>query len=161
MHDACRKVLQDAGVEFEILEHKEVLSCEDVQRELGVPIDRVIKTLILKIDDKFFGLVTFGEKRVNFRAIEKFFGKKVSLCPREIVESVTGQQIGGLSPILLDLDLIVDSKIATEEKVFCGTGSRRHSLIIRGIDLFEFLLKSKNCLILSNGGDLFGFRNSD
>lgn len=147
--EAILQEMRDSGINFDLLEHGSVLRCSDVKKELGVPMERIVKTIILKSDQGFFGFVTLADSKVDLRLLEKITGMKFSLCPRELVEKVTGQELGGISPLLLEIDIILDGRIAKDEILFCGTGSRTGSIAIRGKDLFNFLLSKKRCIVIN------------
>ncbi|GEM_PF-964209 len=153
--------MRESGINFEIIEHKSVLRCTDVTRELGVPLERIIKTLILKSGDRFIGLVTLGSSRVDLELLSKFTGMRLSLCPKELVENVTGLELGGITPILLEMDLILDERIASDEVFLCGTGKKTSSMAISGRDLFNFLVKKRRCITVNLGGDFCGCGEQD
>lgn len=142
--------LDRLGIGYEIQEHSSVFSCEDVVKILNVPMNRVVKTLILTDGNDVFAVVIRGDKKVRTSDIKRIFGKKLSFLRADAVERMLNQPVGALSPLLLEMEIAVDEDLNTEEHVLCGTGSNTHTLKIKGKDLIKVLSKRK-CLMTKMG----------
>lgn len=96
-------------------------------RALGVPSERVFKTLVLRLDDGLVVAVVPVSGRLNLRALAAAGGGKRAVLaePRE-AERTTGYPIGGISPIgqRHRLPTIVDASAQTQPTVFVSGGRR-------------------------------------
>ena len=77
------------------------LSCTHVAAQLGEPIGRVFKTLVLRGDRSgYFVCVVPGDHEVDLKAAARISGnKKADLIPMKELLPVTGYIRGGCSPI--------------------------------------------------------------
>ncbi len=77
------------------------LSCTHVAAQLGEPIDRVFKTLVLHGERSgYFVCVVPGDREVDLKLAARVSGnKKVDLIPMKELLPVTGYIRGGCSPI--------------------------------------------------------------
>ena len=60
--------------------------------------------------------------------------RKISFAPMDLAVSLTGMEYGGITPIGLPADwpIIVDSRIASLEKVVVGSGLRNSKILVSG-----------------------------
>jgi len=60
--------------------------------------------------------------------------RKVSFAPMEKAVAMTGMEYGAITPIGLPADwpILIDSRVASSEKVIIGSGERRSKLLVPG-----------------------------
>ena len=98
------RLLERAGIRYELIPYrvgKEHLSAAQVAGQLGEPVGRVFKTLVLRGDRTgFFVCVVPGDHEVDLKAAARVSGnKKADLIPVKELLPVTGYIRGGCSPV--------------------------------------------------------------
>ena len=98
------RLLERAGIRYELIPYrvgKEHLSAAQVAGQLGEPVGRVFKTLVLRGDRTgFFVCVVPGDHEVELKAAARVSGnKKADLIPVKELLPVTGYIRGGCSPV--------------------------------------------------------------
>ena len=99
--ESTLKLMRELGVEGEILRHEKVSgrTSSGAAEALGVPISRVLKTLIFTSKGKYVAVITRGDKRVDTKALQKVSGlKKPRLARPDEVKALTGFSPGGVPP---------------------------------------------------------------
>ncbi|MDK2464690.1 MAG: YbaK/EbsC family protein [Candidatus Korarchaeota archaeon] len=95
------ELMSRLGIDGEILRHEEVSgrTSEGAAEALGVPLERVVKTLIFTAGGRFAAVVTLGDRRVDVKALRDLVGlKKPRLATPEEVERLLGFSPGGIPP---------------------------------------------------------------
>jgi Cys-tRNA(Pro) deacylase len=97
-------------------------------RELGVPENIVIKTLVMERDDKQPLIVLMhGDKQVSTKELARVIGvKTVSPCKPEVADRHSGYQVGGTSPFgtRKPMPIYMEKTIADLERIFINGGGR-------------------------------------
>lgn len=98
------RILDRLRITYEILEYtieSEELGANHVARELGIPLEQVFKTLVVKGERT--GLIVCcipGHKELNLKKVATITNnKKVELVPSQEVLKLTGYLRGGCSPL--------------------------------------------------------------
>jgi len=133
------EILESLGIEYRLIELEErALSIEDVIRYSKEPInvDEICKTMILKDrEGGRYAVFLLGGDRVDYRKAGEAIGKKVSIASFQEVKEAVGVDPGAVCPLLLELDLFVDSKVMALERINFGSGNHLYGLEIRPRDL--------------------------
>jgi prolyl-tRNA editing enzyme YbaK/EbsC (Cys-tRNA(Pro) deacylase) len=133
--------LDEHGIVYTSLHHDETPTSEDSARVRGVDLSTGGKALMLKIGDNdtgTFGLfVMSASRKLNSKAVKKEFRatKGVRFATRDELAEKTGGLVPGAvppfgRPILLDLDLYVDTSITENERIAFNAGSLTESVIM-------------------------------
>ncbi|GGP20563.1 hypothetical protein GCM10007981_09150 [Thermocladium modestius] len=107
---------------------------------LGIDIDRIMKTVIFLDDlERPLAVMLRGSRKVNQNALAKQLGaRKIRLAAREEVVKLTGYEAGGVPPIDLPLDSVLDSELASMGGVvYAGGGDSRTLLEISIEDIIR------------------------
>jgi Cys-tRNA(Pro)/Cys-tRNA(Cys) deacylase len=94
---------------------------------LGVPAERVFKTLIVSVDGELVTAVVPVVGQLNLKALaEAVGGKRAEMAQTAAAERATGYVIGGISPIAQrkNLPVVIDSSALDRETVYCSAGQR-------------------------------------
>ena len=105
---------------------------------LGVPPDRVFKTLIASVDGQLTAAVVPVTRQLNLKALaDAVGGKKAEMAKTAPAERATGYVVGGISPIAQRraLPVVVDSSALGYRTVFCSAGQRGLELELAPADL--------------------------
>src|SRR6185312_4873930 len=92
---------------------------------LGVPPERLFKTLVAEVDDKLTVAAVAGS--LDLKALAAAAGgKKAKMADPAAAERATGYVTGGISPLgqRRRLPVVVDASAAAFATVFCSAGRR-------------------------------------
>lgn len=121
----AKKILYTA---FELPPEK--LSAIETARLLGVPLEQVFKTIVVKREEKGKPILAVvpGTSQVNLKSLAKTLGEKKLYLPTEHeAEQITGLQAGGISPLALlnkGFQVILDSSAASYDEIHISGGQR-------------------------------------
>ena len=110
-----------------------VHSVDAASRELGVPPERFIKTVVFVADDKTILAIVNGTDRAS----SKRLGAAVCIAPPRLALpeeafNLTGFEVGGTPPIAIkNADVLIDPRVMEMSEVIGGGGTDRHLLRIR------------------------------
>jgi len=107
---------------------------------LGLPAERVFKTLVAEVD----GALTVGVVPVSGQLDLKALaaaagGKKAKMAEVAAAERATGYVAGGISPLghRKRLRVVVDSSATSYETIFCSAGRRGLEIELAAADLIR------------------------
>jgi Cys-tRNA(Pro)/Cys-tRNA(Cys) deacylase len=105
---------------------------------LGVPAERVFKTLIATVDGNLTVAVVPVASQLNLKALaDAVGGKKAELAPAQEAAKATGYVVGGISPIAQRrrLPVVVDVAALDWPSVYCSAGQRGLQVQLAPADL--------------------------
>jgi Cys-tRNA(Pro)/Cys-tRNA(Cys) deacylase len=111
---------------------------EQAAAALGVPPERVFKTLIVTVDGQLTTAVVPVAGQLNLKALaDAVGGKKAEMAQTAAAERATGYVVGGISPIAQrkSLPVVIDSSALQQETLFCSAGQRGLQLELAPPDL--------------------------
>lgn len=79
---------------------------EEVSRFLGVPPQRLVKTLLYKADQRVVAALIRGDHTLNETKLKKAVGHTVEMADAETVQRLTGAPVGFAGPVGLKVDAI-------------------------------------------------------
>lgn len=144
------RILESSKIKYEILEYEvdeNDLSAENVAEKVGMPIEKVFKTLVARGDKK--GVVVAcvpGGKELDLKKLASVSGnKKMEMVHLKEVQGLTGYIRGGVSPIGMKkkYPTYVDESAFQFEKIMLSAGLRGYQLIINPYDLCQVVQAQK------------------
>lgn len=115
------KVKEGSLKSKEIVLTPETRSVEEVAEFLGVPIVKIIKTLLYLVDSTPVLVLLRGDMEANETKIKNYItGKEIRLATDDEVLSVTGTSKGFIGPVGLNIRTLVDYSVLTVEDGVCG-----------------------------------------
>jgi Cys-tRNA(Pro)/Cys-tRNA(Cys) deacylase len=105
---------------------------------LGVPPERVFKTLVAEVDGQLVVAVVPVDKQLDLKALAAALqGKKAAIAAPDRAERSTGYVVGGISPVgqKRQLRTVVDSTLLDHETVYVSAGRRGADLELPPADL--------------------------
>lgn len=94
---------------------------EEVTAFLGLPAQRLIKTLIYKTERGLVAALVRGDREVNEVKLQNHLGVlSLELADETAIEAVTGAPVGFAGPVHLDLPLVVDREVANLKAAVAG-----------------------------------------
>ncbi len=142
-YEAIVALLAAHGIPFTIHEHAPSYTVADAKERLLFPLERLLKTIAFKIKAGGYVLAAVrGPDRIDYRKLASACRTKraevVRLTPEEVIE-VFEVEVGSVSPIAMQegVQVFFDTRVPTDETVFCGIGRPDRTLEIRLMDLVQ------------------------
>ena len=115
--------------EKELIETPNIGVIEDLVKA-GFSINKLTKTLIYKVDDKYYACVIPGNREVNELKIRKLVeGKNIELASTEEVEKVTSAKVGFAGPININIPVIIDEDVTKMKNFLVGANKTDYHFI--------------------------------
>ena len=115
--------------EKELIETPNIGVIEDLVKA-GFNINKLTKTLIYKVDDKYYACVVPGNREVNELKIRKLVeGKNIELASTEEVEKVTSAKVGFAGPININIPVIIDEDVTKMKNFLVGANKTDYHFI--------------------------------
>lgn len=127
MPSRVTQFLDSVAVKYRLLPHsKPVYTCEAAAKERNVPLDEMIKCVLL-VDRKgnFYLVCTTAERMLDTNKVRNLEGStRLSFASEREIEEVLGYEVGAVSPLLLrtDVPVIFDRGILGKGKVNISSG---------------------------------------
>lgn len=139
--NACR-ILDNTGVSYTTHEYEwdeEHLDAVTVAGKVGLPPDRMFKTLVLRGDKTGILMACIpGDKELHLKNLAAASGnKKVEMVPVKEIQALTGYIRGGVSPLgtKKKYPLYLDRSAAYLNPVSISAGRRGLQIFVSGADL--------------------------
>lgn len=136
--------LEKLGIPFRLAEYEvdpNDLGASCVASKIGMPLDRVFKTLVLRGDKTgVFLCVIPGGRELDLKAAASLTGnKRCELVPLKEVLPLTGYQRGGVSPLASrkPYPVLVDEISLRFDEISVSAGLRGLQMILRPSDLIR------------------------
>jgi aspartyl-tRNA synthetase len=140
--------LDQAGVEYKLIEHKPVKTSKEAAEVRGTPMSMAPKAMIFKKKNGSYVMVCVpADKKVNMEKVKKVIGESVRLAKPEEVEVEFGIKVGAVPPFgnLLGMeDMYMDKVFWEKEKVVFNAGKRDRSIKMKAKDLIEVVKPNKD-----------------
>jgi Ala-tRNA(Pro) deacylase len=139
MADVTR-FLEDAGVDFDVLEHAHTERAADEAAALGIGPEEVAKTLVLVAPGENVRGVLAASERIDLHKVAGVLGisgKKVHLASEDdLAQAYPDFELGAVPPLGGREDrVIVDERLATRDSVVLEAGSHERSVRLKAGDL--------------------------
>lgn len=110
-----------------------VHSVDAASKELGIPPERIIKTVVFVVDDKVILAIVNGTDRASSKRLSAAIGiTPPRLASPEEALNLTGFEVGGTPPIAIkNADVLIDPRVMELSEVIGGGGTDHHLLRIR------------------------------
>lgn len=96
-----------------------------LEQELELRPEQIIKTLIYEGRGQFFAVVVRGDHEVNEIKVSKYIGAvEIGLADYDAVKSLTGVESGFVGPVGLQLTVLVDAAVAEMTHGTAGAGEK-------------------------------------
>jgi Cys-tRNA(Pro) deacylase len=136
--------LIDRGIPFESLEYDfQKKGSEHAAEALGVPLDVMLKSLVVRLSDRRFVFVLMpGTKDVSLKELARFIGvKEAQMASERDAQRLTGYLVGGISPFGArnQLQVYVDRGVVEHGEIYINGGRRGLILKLKTNDLIRAL----------------------
>jgi Cys-tRNA(Pro)/Cys-tRNA(Cys) deacylase len=141
---AATALLEREGISFTVHTYphdpKHESYGSEASQALGVPADRVLKTLVASVDGALAVGVVPVSAQLDLKALAAAVGgKKAVMAEPEAAERATGYVVGGISPIgqRRRLPVVVDASALEFLTVYCSGGRRGLEIELAPADLIR------------------------
>jgi len=133
-------LLEEAGIDFDVLEHAHTERAVDEAAVLGIAPGEVAKTLVLVAPGKNVRAVLAASERIDLHkvaAVLGISGKKVHLASEDdLARSYPDFELGAVPPLGGREDqVIVDERLAGRDSVVLEAGAHDRSVRLKAADL--------------------------
>lgn len=144
METKITKLLDSKGIKYKLLPHeKPVFTCEDAAKERNVPLNEMVKCILLvDKDKKYFLACIISEKRVDTQKIREIMGcSRLSFASEQQIEEILGYRIGAIPPLLLktEIPIIFDNGIIKKDEINISSGDPKEGLELSSKDLIKLV----------------------
>ncbi len=125
--------------EKELVFTEDKKNIEEVANYLNVPISKLVKTLIYKVDDKFIACLISGDREVNETKIQKLFkANEVELATNEEVVKYTNSIVGFAGPIDLNIPVVIDNSVLEMKNFVVGANKENYHYVNVNVGDFKY-----------------------
>jgi Cys-tRNA(Pro) deacylase len=147
MGDAVTPVGQELrarGVPFREFQHPaQVHSLEQAAAERNQRPEQVVRSILFRLaQDDFLMVLVAGPQQIDWKRLRRELNQsRMTMASAEEVLSVTGFEIGAVSPFALPrpLPVLIDESVMREAEVSIGSGIRGAAIIMSSVDLLRAL----------------------
>jgi Cys-tRNA(Pro)/Cys-tRNA(Cys) deacylase len=136
-------VLKDSGVAYSVQRHVPIVGRDDVERELGLPTERLLKTMVFRAGETMVLAALPVHGKVNYGKLARAVGVPRSALRQADAEDLrsVGMVPGGASPVC-GVDGVVsvfDVAVPDMGLVYCGSGHADQTVEIEAKTLVELV----------------------
>ena len=133
-------LLEEAGIDFDVLEHAHTERAADEAAALGIGSEEVAKTLVLVTSSGNVRGVVSASERIDLHKVAAVLGaggKKVQLASEDdLAREYPDFEVGAVPPFGGREDqVIVDERLARRDSVVVEAGSHDRSVRLKTVDL--------------------------
>jgi Cys-tRNA(Pro)/Cys-tRNA(Cys) deacylase len=136
-------VLQASGVAFSVQEHAPIIGQADAERELGLPADQMLKTMVFRAGAATVLVALPARGRVHYGNLARAVGVQRSVLRRAEPDDLAriGMMPGGASPVCGADGVITVFDVSAFEMgtVFCGSGRADRTVKIEAKTLIDLV----------------------
>lgn len=126
-------------LEKELFNTPNVGTISDLMEKYDISAKNMVKTLIYKIDDKFYACLVRGDHDINEDKLLKLIGgKEISLATPEEDQQISGAKVGFAGPIGLDIPIVIDREILNMKNFLVGANKTDYHYINTNLRDFSY-----------------------
>ncbi|MBI2641077.1 aspartate--tRNA(Asn) ligase [Candidatus Roizmanbacteria bacterium] len=132
--EKIKKLLDDAGVKYEVMKHSPVYTSEEASRVRGTELKQGAKALVMFADKKPIMLVLPADRKVNTKEFKsKHKIRDLRMATAQEVKDVTGVEIGAVPPFgnIFNIPLYVDETVGHNKIIAFNAGEHTKSIKLR------------------------------
>ena len=133
--------LGKAGVEYQLVSHQPVYTCEDAARETDTKASVHVKAMLVLDAENHPALALLpGDKRLSLRRMAKAIGiSSVRLATKEEVRNILHVEPGAVSALIAEnIPMLLDVEILRNKLVYMSAGTHTESIVMNPRDFHRF-----------------------
>ena len=112
---------EEEELELEMIHTPNVRTIEELVNDYGIPTSKMAKTLIYKIDGKFYAVMVKSHREVNeYKLLRLLNAKEIELAQFADVERITHAEVGFAGPVGLEIPVIMDNEVRGMKNFLVG-----------------------------------------
>jgi len=128
-----------AGIEHHVVEYGKVADLEEAARKRGVPVEKVMKSLVVRTGDGFVMVIVPGNRVIDWPKLRAVVGRsRMALATTDEALQVTGYPRGAITPFGVAQQLPVICDASANGEISLGGGAHGMSIHLRVADLVDF-----------------------
>jgi len=136
-------VLQASGVAFSVQEHAPIIGQADAERELALPADQMLKTMVFRAGEMTVLAALPARSRVHYGRLARAIGVQRSVLRQAEPDDLAciGMMPGGASPVcgVDGVITVFDVSAVKMGAVFCGSGRADRTVKIEAKSLIDLV----------------------
>ena len=140
---AAIRAAEHIGLDHEVRVIERARSVEEAAQRLGVPVDRLLKTLVVRrADDDFLFVLVPGPRQIDWPKLRAHLGvSRLSMPDASVAFDVTGYERGAITPLgsIRSWPVLADASIRGVGVVTIGGGAHGVSLRVDADELIATL----------------------
>lgn len=121
------EITELGGVDHRFVEYEPGHGIEEAAERRGIAVERILKTMVVRIADGSFVLVMVpGDRLIDWKALRTLLGeRRLSLADERQAFEATGYRRGTITPFGAEGDwpLVIEASVAGSGEVSVGTGT--------------------------------------
>ena len=133
------KKSREAKLDKELIHTPDCGTINDLCEKYNINPEKMCKTLIYKIDGKFYALMIRGDRELNeIKVLRLLGGKTIEMATPEEDEEITHAKVGFAGPIGLDIPIIIDNEVLGMKNFLIGANKSDYHYINTNLDDFTY-----------------------
>ncbi len=125
--------------EKELLHTPNCGTINDLYENYGIDSKKTCKTMIYKVDGKFYAFMVRGDREVNEYKISRLLNAvSVEMATAEEDEKITGANVGFAGPIDLEIPVIIDNEVLCMKNFLVGANKSDYHYINTNLKDFKY-----------------------
>ena len=134
----CEKSNEETK-EKELLYTPNCGTINDLYENYGIDSKNTCKTMIYKVDGKFYAFMVRGDREVNEYKISRLLNAvSVEMATAEEDEKITGANVGFAGPIDLGIPVIIDNEVLCMKNFLVGANKSDYHYINTNLNDFKY-----------------------
>jgi Cys-tRNA(Pro)/Cys-tRNA(Cys) deacylase len=137
------RAARQLGLDHEVVVIERARSVEEAAERIGVPVERLLKTLVVRrADDDYLLVLVPGPRQLDWPSLRTHLGvSRLSLPDADAARDATGYERGTITPLGArgDWPVLADASIAGAGTVALGAGRHGVSLLVDADELLRAL----------------------
>ena len=139
--------------ELQLVNTPNAKTIEEVSKFLNVEANKLVKTLIYNIDNKFYAFLIRGDYDINETKVKKLLNAtNIALATQEDIISITKASLGFTGPIGLEIDIIMDTEVSKMYNFVVGANKDDYHYI--NVNIKDFNVSKTEDIRLVKENDL-------
>lgn len=140
--EAVKNYFKEKNIDANIKVFEDTSTVEKAAKALNVTEGEIVKSLLLKVKEKYIMVLMAGDKRISNRKFKNLFACKPKMPEPEEVMEITGHPVGGVCPFALrnPIDIYLDTSLKEYDTVYPAAGEFNAAVKLSVQELEELTL---------------------
>jgi Ala-tRNA(Pro) deacylase len=130
-----QKMMDRHHIPYRMMPHAETFTAKETVNALGMPVEQMVKTVIIKAGERYVMLVVPANERVDLAKVAKIMGTTaVRLATEEEMGRLCPDcEVGAMPPFgdLYEMEELVDHAMLQCREIVCEAGTHREAITMK------------------------------